>query len=829
MPAVLLDPIGGVWSEIGRGDISGKINLTFKGLNAQVTIVFDENFVPYIFAANDHDAAFALGYLHATYRLWQMDAQRRLAEGTLSEILGNSTLQQDEYMRIVGLGRAARNTSAWLQANSPEAYSLLESYSDGVNQVIQEDESSHTLPLMFKLLEYSPDSWGVADSIAWSKYMAWSLTDYFNPLVNTKLAIKLGDNDTNILSPVHPYYHDNVTVVPGDGTVNSTSINVDPNRLLSEDWFMPWSTGIDLSNSQVANGLDEAIDSILELSGQQPPGLGSNDWVVSPRRSASGMAMLANDPHLALNLPSIWYEVYIHTPDLDVHGVTLPGIPFVIIGANKHVAWGLTNTETGVLDFYAEKLSVDRSMYFFEGAWRSIQTLDEPIQIKGAKTLDFKVNLTIHGPIISTRGCPVSFKWTGNAGFMNDGSGVTREALTMLMVNKATGYQDLLNALRYWDVPSQNFAFADDDGNFGIITPGLFPYRTVTLPTGDVVRVESARSVLNGTGGFEWEGYIPYSLVPKTINPDRGFTAAPNQMSVGPHYPYFILGGWWDPVGRAQRIFQLLSSKNPLGIQDMMHFQSDTYNWYAAALSAKLLGSLRSNSTFFGCASNDALCRSIINGLATWNFQMNKNDSRPLIWWAWFSALYDLMFKDYFKSHGIGNRYYPYPETVVWLALNEPNSKWFDGDEASMLNQAFGIALQRLRGTYGTSWQNWTWGRLHQLMLTHLSGLDALSYGPVPEDGGPDVLMAAPIPYDLSLLNSSYRVGEGPSWRLVAEMGPSSSVYGVYPGGQTENPVSNHYTDLVNVWLTYNYNKLQFPESPQDVTHPSATIEISPE
>ncbi len=819
--ASLIDPYTGIWTEIGRGDFRGTTRITVNGIDGSVVIAFDSSMVPHIFASSDRDAAYALGYVHAHHRLWQMDIQRRLAEGRLSEILGNSTLKQDIYMRIIGLHRSAVNTTKWIESSYPEVYSVLAAYSAGVNKAIDEMKSSKKLPLMFKLLGYEPEQWRPEDSIAWAKYMAWSLTNFFDPLRLTYLAIKLGSDDTNVLFPVHPYYGDNVTVVPGDGSIDGSRINKDPEYLRKLNWFSQWATGIDLGDKVLAQQILEAIESILDLAGEKPQSIGSNNWVVGPTSSATGGAMLADDPHLSLNMPAIWYEAHIKTPSMNTRGVTLPGIPFIIIGFNEYIAWGLTNTQIGVMDFYLEKIS-DNS-YYYKGGWRPLKVIEEPIKVKGYGTYMLKVNITANGPIISTRGAYISFRWVGNAGYMNDNSGVTREAIAIYLVNRAKGYSDLLNALKYWDVPSQNWAFIDRDNNYGIIIPGLFPYRNARLPDGDVVRVIGSRSILNGSGGYEWEGYVPYEQIPKTINPQRGWAAAPNQMSVGPYYPFFILGAWWDSSARAQRIFQLLSSKDRHSVEDMMSYQSDIYLWHASATTPALLRAVE------GYKNLDPFEARAIEILRSWDYRMDKDLVAPTIWWAWFSALYDEMFSKIYMERGISYRLYPTPDTVAWLINNMPGSKWFGGNLSEAVGRALSRAISSLREAYGDDMNLWVWGRVHRLYIAHLSGLEALSIGPVPEDGGDDTLMNAGFPYDLRALKGDRYVRTGPSWRIVAYAdGGSIKAYGVYPGGQSENPFSDYYKSFYSAWYSYKYRELDLPASQDKIKNPISMIIMAP-
>jgi penicillin amidase len=819
--ASLMNPYAGVWTEIGRGDFRGSIKISVKGIDNSVTVVFDSDMVPHIFASSWRDAAFALGYLHAYHRLWQMDIQKRLAEGRLSEILGNSTLKQDIYMRIVGLYRAAVNTTKWLENSYPDVYSIMAAYSAGVNMAIEGMKARNELPLMFKLLGYEPEPWRPEDSMAWALYMAWGLTNFFEPLELTYLAIKLGPSDTNILFPVHPYYGDNVTVIPGDGSINSLRINKDPGYLRSLNWFSQWATGIDLSDRDLAQQILDAIESILDLSGEKPPDIGSNNWVVGPSRSATGGAIMADDPHLPLNIPAIWYEAHIKTPDMNVRGVTLPGIPFIIIGFNEHVAWGLTNTQIGVMDFYLEKIS--NGSYLYNGEWRPLKVVEEPIRVKGYGVYLLKVNITANGPIISTKGAPISFRWVGNAGYMNDNSGVTRQVLAIYLVNKAKSYEDLVNALRYWDIPSQNWAFIDRENNYGIIIPGLFPYRSVRLPDGDVVRVIGSRSILNGSGGYAWEGYVPYEQIPRTINPQRGWAAAPNQMSVGPYYPYFILGSWWDPGARAQRIYQLLSSKDKHSVEDMMKYQSDIYLWYASSSIPTLIRAVE------GYRDLSPVELKALEILRSWDYRMDKNLVAPTIWWAWFSALYDESFAKIYTDHGIKLRLYPTEDALVWLIHNMPSSKWFGGNLSDAARKALSKAISSLKAIYGDDINSWVWGKVHRLYIAHLSGLKPLSIEPVPEDGASATLMNAGFQYDLRNLGREVFVRTGPSWRIIAYVERGSiKAYGIYPGGQSENPVSDYYKNFFDTWYSYKYRELDLPTNPEAVRSKIATIDIVP-
>ena len=817
----LMDPSGGIFQSGLAGLIPGRMVIHNPDLGGEVLIVFDGDGIPHIYAEYEEDAFYAIGYIHAWFRLWQMDIQRRLASGRIAEVIGKDGLGKDIFMRILGLHRSALNTSIWIRDNYPEVYRLLEYYSMGVNDAIDRMRREGTLPLMFKLLDYEPEEWRPVDSILWAKYMAWSLTSFWYPLILSYLRAYLGAEDLNILYPVHPYYSDNITIIPGDGSIDGKRINVDPYYLRTLDWLDEWATGIDHDDPLFRDMLTIAFKDIMGLISDPPGGIGSNNWAISPSRSMYGAAMMADDPHLPISLPSLWFLLHVKAGDeLDVIGVTLPGIPFIIIGSNRYISWGLTNSQIGVMDLYVEKIHpVDRDKYLFNGEWRSIGRVREVIRVKGMGEETIIVNYTIHGPILTMRGLTISFKWAGNAGYDDKNSGVTREAIAIYYVNKARNLGEFLDALRFWDIPPQNFMYADVEGNIAVVVPGLFPVRSLKLPTGNVVEVVGIRGLLNGTGGYEWVKYIPYNDVPMSVNPGRGFLAAPNQMTVGPYYPYFILAGWWDRGSRAHRLYMLIESRELIGLEDMMEFQSDIFDWYAYQALPLMIESIR------GLISGRYL--EILGLLDGWDYRMDKDGVEPTIWWAWFTSLNDLMYRGYLEDMEVEHMYYPMHDTTLWLLRNMRGSKWFRDGFNETIREAFIRAIDTLSTRLGEDIDLWRWGRIHKLYIRHLSMLDELSRGPYPEDGGDNVLMAASIPWNLSILDGEVYVSSGPSWRIITIMDPMGlNVYGVYPGGQSGNPASNLYDNYIELWLGYRYLELGFPRDVNGVTDRRGFIRI---
>lgn len=643
----LLSPSSGIWSSVSP---VGGNKFVLAGLRDSVKIIIDDRGVPHIYARNDYDLFYAIGFMHARERLWQMDIQRRFAEGRLAEIIGKDALNNDIFMRIIGLGRVANLTALMIKNNYPSYYELYEAYADGVNAYIQLAEKENKLPLMFRLLDYKPDPWTPIDSIAFAKLMAWSLTNFFEPLKYSLIVTKIGSKEMLKLYPIYPYYEENVTVIPGNGTINNKRINVPLDYLLNLDWFSQWATGLNFNDTMFKDKLVKAVNAILKLSGDPIENssqniqtfedllfdgfsysIGSNDWAIAPSKSANGFAMLADDPHLQLQLPSLWYEVDLHSPDINAYGVTLAGIPSIIIGFNNKIAWGLTNTQIGVLDFYVEKINPSNpNEYWYNGSWHEFNTIKEIIKVKDNPSTTLLVNETVHGPILTQEGLTISAKWVG--------MGATYEAIAIINVMKAQNITQFFNALRLWDVPSQNFMYTDVYGNIAVIEPGKFPFRIVKLPNGDTIKVLGSRSVLNGTGDYEWKGFVPFEDLPHSINPQQGYLAAPNQMSIGRYYPYFILGGWWDPGARAQTINMLLGKPILLTAEDMMKAQSSIHDWYAQMFTPLIIKAMEKYP------STDPDVNRAIQLLKNWDYSMSKDLEAPTVWWFWLVSFYNMTF-----------------------------------------------------------------------------------------------------------------------------------------------------------------------------------------
>jgi len=816
----ILNPTEGVWVVAREATYPGYLELRVSGLHSEVRIIYDDLGIPHVYASDDEDAFFAMGYVHARDRLWQMDIQRRFAEGKLSEILGKAFVKKDLFMRTIGLDRAAEISAERLPRDEPMLSGLFAAYSRGVNHFMAESKRRNALPLEFKLIGYAPEPWTAQDSLAFARLMGWTLTNFFEPLHLSLLTAKLGKRQVSQLFPVYSPFQMNFTVVPGDGSLDDRALPYSVEEVNKLDWFAEWSTGLNFGSSNFDEGVTKSVTSILQTVAEAGDPTGelcfeSNHWVVSPAKSATGHAMLANDPHLSLQMPSLWYEIQLSSPTFHVYGASLAGVPVILIGRNEHIAWGLTNVGIGVADFYVEKVSpTNEDEYWFQGSWRTMDQVPTEIQVRDDQPVRSVILLTAHGPLLTREGLTIAMRWTG--------ADLVTEASAIISVSRASDYHEFMNAIRQWEIPPQNFIYADDRGNIAVTVAGKYPTRSVFAPDGNVLTVVGSRGLLNGTGDQEWAGSIPFEDVPHVLNPLQGYLAGPNQMSVGPRYPYLILSGWWDPGSRAHRINDLLRNVEKVTFENMQQFQSDIYDYFASLFVPEILDALDKFPV------DDPIVQKSVEYLRVWDFGMRKEDVAPTIWWYWLSAFYNATIRPLYDNNEIAGVIYPTPETLWLLAANDPKSDRFGGDFTKVAVTSLEDAARILTTRFGSDPSSWKWGSVHQLFIRHLSGLAALSEGPFPEDGDAFTLMAAPhIHSDFTVEAYS---SNGPSWRIVSDLSSDGPSIGVYPGGQSGNVASGHYSDELQMWLDYRYHTLLRPQTAESfpADQVSSTIRMVP-
>ena len=741
-----------------------KGTVRLEGMDGQVEIVRDADGVPHIFAATDHDAFVALGYVHAQDRMWQMEMQRRIGAGRLSEVCGEATLSTDQFLRTLGTYRAAQ--AAW-PAISAESQAALQAYAAGVNAWI---DGRHTLPPEFLILGTKPEPWTVYDSLVWAKMMAWDLGDNYElELLRARLVQAVGVERAAELLP--PF--------PEEGTTILAAAQV---------------------AAQMADAildLDASLKSTFRLGGLD---VGSNSWVLSGSRTKSGLPLLANDPHLGSQIPSIWYLAELQGDRLHVIGATLPGLPSVVIGHNDDIAWGTTNLGPDVQDLYVERINPrNPSQYEIEGEWVDMLIAEEPIYVKGQpEPIPWAARSTRHGPLISDVSgkalTPVALRWTAL-----DPGDTTIDCF--LQINYAADWDAFTQAMRSYVAPSQSFVYADREGNIGYFAPGRIPIRAQgdgTLP------------VPGWDGEYEWSGWIPFEELPQAFNPQPGYIVTANNRAVPDEYPYFITHDWAPPY-RAQRIAELVaersSGEDKISIADMRAIQADQYSAQVQELLPLLLQVE---------PTDDRQARAL-NYLKDWNGEAAADSVATTIYEAWSLHLGQAIFED--DVHGglyddLVNRRHA---TFLADVMAHPENTWCDNllttptescDEIA--RTALDRALDDLAQRQGKNMARWQWGRLHRTQYPHnpfsqVSALKRFFHRQIANGGNDYTVNVAPVSCE-----EPYLQYDVPSYRQVVDMSDLGNSVFMHTTGQSGNLLSPHYDDLIERHQAVEYLPMTF-------------------
>ncbi|MBL7202336.1 MAG: penicillin acylase family protein [Anaerolineae bacterium] len=742
--------------------VSGTV--TVDALDGHVEVVRDQDGVPHIFAASDHDAFYALGYVHAQDRLWQMEMQRRIGAGRLSEVLGGAALDTDKFLRTLGTYRAA--VEAW-PALAPKSQAALVAYAAGVNAWL---DGRHSLPIEFTLLGFKPEPWTVYDSLVWAKMMAWDLGgNYSEELLRAQLAQAVGPERAGELLP--PY--------PADGTTILAAAQVAPRV------------------AEALLSLGAHLESSLQLGGVH---VGSNNWVISGTRTESGLPLLANDPHLGAQIPSIWYLAELQGGDLHVVGATLPGLPSVVIGHNEHIAWGVTNLVPDVQDLYVERINPENpNQYQVSGEWVDMTVLSEPIYVKGrSEPIPWAARSTRHGPLISDVSgkapSPVALRWTAL-----DPGDTTMDSF--LQVNYASDWDEFVHAMRSYVAPSQNFVYADREGNIGYFGPGHIPIRdkgdgTLPIPGWD--------------GEYEWSAWIPFEELPQAFNPEAGYIATANNRVVDDDYPYHI-GSDWAPPYRAQRISELIEEKSAgderISVQDVMDIQADQRSAQVSELLPLLLQVEPADD-------RQARALEVLQG---WDGTSSADSVPAAIYESWLMYLGRVVFED--DLHGdlyqdLANRHHA---TFLFNITAQPDNPWCDNllttpQEGCVdaARAALERALDDLEERAGKKMSGWNWGRFHRTQYPHnplsqVRALRAFFHRQIANGGNTHTVNVAPVRYTEAY--SQYHV---PSYRQIVDLSDLANSAYMHTTGQSGNPLSAHYDDLIKRHQAVEYLPMTF-------------------
>ncbi|MDQ4139288.1 MAG: penicillin acylase family protein, partial [Bacteroidota bacterium] len=506
--------------------------------------------------------------------------------------------------------------------------------------------------------------------------------------------------------------------------------------------------------------------------------------------------ILANDPHLELNLPSIWYQVQLVTPDMNVYGVSLPGAPSIIIGFNQHVSWGLTNVDADVMDWYQVKFKDKTQQQYWHGnQWKPIRKVVEEIKIKGAPSVLDTVSYTHHGPIVYEQADQVFNKQTPVKHAMRwIAHDPSSEVLTFYLLNRAKNYNDYRQALTYYTAPAQNFIYADVAKNIAIWPNGKFPLKWP----------EQGKFILDGTDpAYDWQGWIPQSHNPHVENPSRGFVSSANQFSADPkQYPYYL--NWqFAPPQRGIRINQRLAQMRQVTVDSMRQLQNDNLNIHAQTILPALLAVIQKEK--LTKAQQQAL-----GVLASWNYFNDANQIAPTIFQKWWPALDKAIWEDEFGStEGLELRF-PSQDRTMQLILTEPQARWFDNETTpaketleQLATKSFQASIDSLQQHYGPPGPKWQWAQVKSTDILHLAKLPGFGKNDLLIGGGAGIVNAT-------------GARKGPSWRMVVALGPEVQGYGVYPGGQSGNPGSFYYDNLIETWRQGKLFKLAYLETPSD-------------
>ena len=752
---------------------------SLPGLQQNVTVERDNWGVPHIRAASVEDLVEAQGYVIAQDRLWQMDLLRRAARGQLSEILGPATLDVDKDFRTLNFSRAAQRDLAMMD---PASRKLMEAYARGVNHFIQQHSSR--LPVEFTLLNYKPQPWQPTDSLVISGYMYRTLTDtreeeIRRAIVTAKVSPELArDLFSQEASMDHFVVGDpNADHKPNDPAKadanDEDDDEMDVDDVLKADYKLhpppAAATAPDLTSvlaKEVAAWLRQSRRDIRHS-------LGSNNWVVSGDHTATGRPLLANDTHLELTIPPIWYELHVTAPGWNVKGFTLPGAPLVVIGHNDRIAWGFTNNGADVLDLYIETFNPDvPDEYRVNGQWKKADVFDEVIRVRGAPDEHMKLFVTRHGPVVQREGDKVyAMRWTAL-----EPGGLSG---TYYWLGSAQNWGEFREIMRKVWGPAQNAVFADVDGNIGYLMAARVPVRKKGY--GEV-------PVPGDTDDYEWTGYIPFEELPQVFNPESGLIVTANARVVGPNYKPYLTDNWEEPY-RTARIYDLLHDKHDLRPEDMLKVQADTYSYPHVFLAEQLAAAARI------VPPKDLRARRLIYQAKDWNGNADPNSYvLSFLDAAQYGAL-NLILE---PKLGKDAELYQW-RSLVFLQriLTERPARWLPPNFKNydeLLSAAADLAVRRLEErTKDPNPEDWPWKRFNYLDMLHPIGREGilkklLSISGQPQPGT-----------DWSPRAASR--SHGPSERFVANLADWDQSILLIPAGQSGQPGSEHYTDQYSYWF----------------------------
>ncbi len=781
-----------------------------EGLNASVDVYRDQMGIPHIYASTAHDLFFAQGYVHAQERFWQMDFWRHVGSAQLSEMFGESQFETDAFIRTMGWRTVAE--AEW-EALNEESKTNLYSFTAGVNAYLK-DHKGTAASLEYAVLklltpDYEIEEWTPIHLLTWGKAMAWDLRGNLGEEIERAVLLKtLTPEQVSLLFPAYPA--DRPTIVNKIGEGQKTTSNVE--RLTFDYSSLPLDAVIQNTAS---------LDAML---GEWNDGIGSNSWAISGEKTATGKPLLANDPHLGIQMPSIWFQMALHCAPktdecpYDVAGFTFPGVPGIVIGHNDKISWGFTNVGPDVMDLFIEKINPENpNQYEVKGKWVDFETREEIIKIAGGETKTITVRISLHGPIISDTYGPLLNTPPANPADdfkpFKDRVGVELSKQYVLALswtaltpstpfaaiwgfNKAQNWDDFRQAARDFHVPAQNLLYADVEGNIGYQMPGDIPLRKKgddTLP------------VPGWTDTYKWNGYIPFEELPYTFNPAEGYIATANNQVPPRDYPYFISADW-DYGFRAQRIVNMIeNAPAKIDIAYIQKMQGDNYD-LNAEIYVPLLLDMKPASELTPA----------LDTLKNWDYQASA-DSAPA---AIFNAFWRHLLQNTFNDDMPEKRYYPdggsrWNEVMLHLKDDPYNTFWDDitttdiiESRDDILNKSFADGVAELQDTFGKDMTQWNWGEMHAATFKNgtlgESGVflieDLFNRGPFPVGGGEAIVNATGWS-----VKDGYETNWLPSMRMIVDLGNLDNSVTVHTTGESGHAYHKHYDDMSTLWANIQY------------------------
>lgn len=768
-----LDPFNGFWNNSEYTAINAPETLELDGLQAPVKVYWDKDLIPHIFATNEHDLYLAQGYIIAFHRLWQMEFQLYKTAGRLSEILGPVTVNLDRQQRRKGLAYSAQ----WMLdeiKKDEEIYASLQAYSDGVNAYIN-GLNYADLPIEYKLLDYKPEPFSPYKICLLLKEMSDQLSAGEADLENTNMVRVLGKDMFNFLFPDRD---------PG----------IDP--------VISAGTKFDFQPVKVTRPTDSLpTPAILKTIAKPDPKNGSNNFAVSGSRTASGNVLLANEPDLGLNLPSIWYATHLNSPNVNVMGAVFPGAPGITIGFTDSIAFGFTNAKRDVADwYYIEFRNDDRNEYLYDGKWLKTQKVVEQLEVRSEATLYDTVIYTHYGPVTYDRNfmgdgqqVNFAFRWTAHD--------VSNDIRMFYHLNRGKNYNDYLKGISYWNGPPQNIIYGDVHGNIALWVQGKFP---VKYP-------EQGKFLMDGRySRFDWGAFIPQQHHLHELNPPRGFVSSANQHPADSTYPYYVYDYNYEHY-RNRRINDRLKLMQAVKPEDMMRLQNDNYNYIAAENLPMMLDSLDT-------ARLDVRKREVYTLLSKWDYFNDPERVAPAYFEEWWDQFYDMLWDEFDTITSA--KYRPNTYHTSYLIKNSPGLPFADRLETSaretisdLLWTTFSSSLDSVDSWKSRNKADLTWANYKNTTIRHLLRLDPFSVSGVQIGGNHNIVNAASR-------------GHGPSWRMVVELDKNGvNAWGVYPGSQTANLGNPTYANMIEPWATGKYLKLRFSNEAAELAEDAVLIQ----